>query len=241
MVRRFAVYGGQGVLDVVKGLGLQVILQMNVSGQGFDMPNKEELGYYDYWLTKETWPAWRAINLVVYYIKLRRSWETYEQYEKISENMYNEISKRLNALEGTNVFINRVILHDIDKFRNWIPKEIDMNESEVDPEWFIQWIYSCGYPIPYEFKVFIGVEEKVEQPNQKLQERIDREVVQGIARTLWDEYPDMTIEHMQDHKAVQIYGSGRVCCADSTLRRWLGEVDPRTEKRGRKKKLAVSE
>jgi hypothetical protein len=202
---------------------------------------QSELSYYEYWLSKKSWPAWRAINLVIYYLKLRRSWEPYEIYEDVSDTLYNQIAQRLSSGETRGIFTNYIYSHDIDGAGNWIPREIDLNESEVAPAKFIEWAHACGYPLPYEFMVFIGVEETVERPNKKLQDRIDREVIQGIARTLWDEDPKMTIEQMQDHKAIQIYGSGKVCCADGTLRRWIGEVDPRTAKRGRKKKSGSSE
>jgi len=70
---------------------------------------------------------------------------------------------------------------------------------------------------------------------QRLREAIDKEVCQGIAKTLWDGKPDMTIEEMRDHKAIQVYGSGKLYSGDTTLRRWLSEVDQRKVKTGPKK------
>jgi hypothetical protein len=102
---------------------------------------------------------------------------------------------------------------------------------------FIEWIYSKGYQIPYEFKVFIGIEEKEVRMNQKDAERIDKAVCQGIGRTLWDLYPDKTNEELQYHDAIHNFGGGKGYPTDTTIRRWLSAVDPRTIKKGRKKKL----
>jgi len=197
------------------------------------MAEKEELNYYQYWLTKKEWSAHWAIRLVTDYMKLRRSWEAYEDADDVVGSIYDDIKARMNADDARCIYDGSwAMICD----EEWVPKEIDMDKSKVIPAKFIEWINSKGYKIPYEFKIFIGVEEKLEIPNQKMQEKIDKHVIQGIARTLWSEYPEMTIEVMQDHKAIQIFGSGKVCCEETTLRRWLGEVDPRTVKRGRKKK-----
>ena len=90
--------------------------------------------------------------------------------------------------------------------------------------------------MPHEFKVLIGIEESVETLNEKQQQQRDREVCQGIAKTLWDAYPDMTIEDMLDRNEIQKYGSGKLYSRDTTLRRWLSGVDLRKDKTGPKKK-----
>lgn len=197
------------------------------------MIQHDELSYYEYWLTKKKWSAHWAIRLVTDYIKLRRSWEAYEDADEVVGSIYNDIKARMNAEDARCVYDGSWVMICDDE---WTPKEIDMGKSNVIPGKFIEWINNKGYKIPYEFKAFIGVEEKVRVINEKLQYEIDKAVCQGIARTLWDEYPEMTIEHMQDHHAIQVYGSGKMCCADTTLRRWLGGADTRTVKRGRKRK-----
>lgn len=67
-------------------------------------------------------------------------------------------------------------------------------------------------------------------------------ICQAIARTLWDEYPEMTIEEMKKHKAIRIYGNGRAYSGKNTLRDWLSVVDPRASenKPGRRKKKVAS-
>lgn len=72
--------------------------------------------------------------------------------------------------------------------------------------------------------------------------KFDSMICQAIARTLWDQYPDMTIEDMKKHKAIQIYGNGRAYLGKNTLRDWLSEVDPRDPetKSGRKKRSSTS-
>ncbi|WP_085813172.1 hypothetical protein [Geoanaerobacter pelophilus] len=203
------------------------------------MSGDEELTYYEYWLTKETWNGSLAIDLIVDYIMLQKSWSEHEIFASLRHVLYEEIRMRMFNDNSDNLFRVRAVIFDSEQARRsnlWIEQEIDAYASEVWPDRFLEWLHKRGYRLPYEFKVFIGVEERVEIPNKKLQEQIDREVIQGIARTLWDEYPEMTIEQMYEHKAIRLYGSGHVCCADTTLKRWLGEVDPRAKKRGRKKK-----
>jgi hypothetical protein len=72
--------------------------------------------------------------------------------------------------------------------------------------------------------------------NDKQAQLIDKSICQAVAKTLWDIYPKMTIEEMRDHKAIQLYGGGAQYSIDTTLRRWLREVDPRELKTGPKKK-----
>lgn len=69
-----------------------------------------------------------------------------------------------------------------------------------------------------------------------------KELVQAVARTLWDEHPGMTTADMIRHKAIQKYASAAQY-TEKYIRNWIKEVDPRppTEKRGRpKKKLEPS-
>lgn len=66
----------------------------------------------------------------------------------------------------------------------------------------------------------------------------DKSLVHAVAKTLWDEHPKMTIADMLTHKAILTYAGGKNYSAEKTLRRWLSEVDPRTqaEKTGRPRK-----
>jgi len=77
-----------------------------------------------------------------------------------------------------------------------------------------------------------------EKPRKLRDNQVDRLVCQGIAKTLWDINPDMTIEDMVNHKAVQIYGNAKLYTEPETIRKWLREVDPRDpdKKTGPKKK-----
>lgn len=66
--------------------------------------------------------------------------------------------------------------------------------------------------------------------------QIDKLICQAIARTLWDEYPQMTIVAMTEHKAIQEYGGGKLYTGKNTLRDWLSEVAPEgVKKPGRPK------
>lgn len=202
------------------------------------MNDHNELTYYEYWLTKKVWNASNAIQLIADYIKFKRPWESHENYFNFVNTIKNEIKTQLFEEKANHVFTLRTVSVDdgYDEITGqWIEKELDIDESDVKPKEFIEWVHSKGYQIPYEFKVFIGVEAKDPIINQKQHDYIDKLVVQAIGKTLWDEHPDMTIEDMQYHKAIQLYGAGRLHSSDSTLRRWLSAVDTRKNKRGPKK------
>ena len=203
------------------------------------MTVKAELSYYEYWLTKEELTAYWAIRLIVDYTKFKRSWEAHESDDEVINAIYLDIKSRLNSKNASHIFSTRSVIFDNDKIFNneWVEKEINLDESKVWVDRYIKFIYENGYELPNEFKVFIGVVEIEDTLNEKQQQKHDKVVCQGIARTLWDEYPDMTIEDMQYHKAIQVYGSGKLYSTDTTLRRWLSEVDPRKVKTGPKKKI----
>ena len=72
---------------------------------------------------------------------------------------------------------------------------------------------------------FPGESKEVVTPPRR--EQIDKQVCQGIARTLWDEHPDLTIQTLIKHPAIQRNGNGAQY-KEKTLRGWLSEVDPRS-------------
>lgn len=63
-------------------------------------------------------------------------------------------------------------------------------------------------------------------------------IVQVVAKTLWDIYPDMKQEDMMKHNSILLHAGGRLIDRDNTLREWLSKVDPRdpAKKPGTKKK-----
>jgi len=58
-------------------------------------------------------------------------------------------------------------------------------------------------------------------------EQIDKQVCQGIARTLWDQDPTFTIKALTQHPAILRNGNGGLY-SSKTLHAWLSEVDPRS-------------
>jgi hypothetical protein len=68
-------------------------------------------------------------------------------------------------------------------------------------------------------------------------EQVDKAVCQGIALTLWEQEPTLTIQALVEHPAIQRYGNG-AHYKDKTLHGWLAEVDPRPKeaKTGRPRK-----
>lgn len=73
------------------------------------------------------------------------------------------------------------------------------------------------------------------EPKKLRNSQIDKLVCRGIAQTLWDIHPDMTIEDMTKHKALQLYGNGAQYKDKKTLRDWIKDLAP-DNKPGRRPK-----
>lgn len=198
----------------------------------------KELTYYEYWLTKSSWEADRAIQLIVDYVKLTRGWQKSECYSDFESGIKNKLISEMSEEEALGIFENKALNpagHD--RFTGeYMEATLSIEHSRIKPKEYIGWVYSKGYQIPYEFKAFIGIVEAEKVYNSKELDRMDRQVCQGIARTIWYYESTMEIEKMIDHKAIQVFGSGRLHSRDVTLRRWLSEVDTRKNKTGPKKK-----
>lgn len=202
------------------------------------MSDNTELTYYEYWLTKKVWNGTWAVRLIGDYIKFKRTWEPSDDYYDINTKFHDEIERKMAHEDVMHIFTKVTgKIEGYDENGDWIRGSINLQDSDVRPKEFLEWMHNKGYPMPFEFREFIGIEETEIRINQKDAERIDKAACQAIARTLWDIYPKMTNEEMQYHKAIQSYGGGKGYPADTTLRRWLSDVDPREVKRGRKKKM----
>ncbi|MCM0084457.1 hypothetical protein L4X63_23035 [Geomonas sp. Red32] len=198
----------------------------------------EELSYYEYWLTKDVWRGDLAVDIVIGAYLLNRSWTADDDMHQEATNLRDGIIKKLGYEDAKAVFLKRSERPSgYDHNGDYQEAKIVLQNSDFHPKKFLAWLYDKGYDLPYEFKAEIEKEDAELPMRQRLRGSIDKEVCQGIARTLWDSSPDMTIEQMRDHKAIQVYGSGKLYKGDNTLRGWLREVDPRTHKTGPKKKL----
>lgn len=92
------------------------------------------------------------------------------------------------------------------------------------------WLHLSGYTDsssePDDYEQPTEITPRALRPQQ-----IDKLLCQAIARTLWDEHPHMTIAAMTEHKAIQIYGGGKLYSGKNTLRDWLSEVAPEAVKK----------
>lgn len=199
------------------------------------MAGGEQLTYYDYWLTKDVWNAEHAINIISNYFAFGRLFDSCENYDQVKDNFRNELKLKMAHDDATPIFSKRSF--ELAGYVNgdWVEGKLNMESCDVIPRIFIEWLHDKKYGMPFEFKKFIGVEDVAESTNSKQDQRSDKAVCQGIAKTLWGIYPDMTQEDMLYRKEIQLYGSGKLYSADTTLRRWLREVDPRETKTGPKK------
>jgi len=123
----------------------------------------------------------------------------------------------------------------------------------IEDENFAKWCLNKNIPLPlfwfpngwepYEHENVINTEKSPESENIPVLptlkgSQIDKIVCQGIGRTLWDIYPNLTIADMCKHEAIQRYGNGKLYIGAHTLRDWLSEVAPENikGKKGRPKK-----
>jgi len=117
---------------------------------------------------------------------------------------------------------------------------------ELYPTTFLKWAKSNGWEIPDELTGLLNipepdpVEEKREATVREVKPRnsqIAKAVCQGIAKTLWEANPDMTIADMLKRDEVLEYGGAKYYNLEKTVRPWLSKVDPRLpeKKTGRPK------
>jgi hypothetical protein len=206
------------------------------------MDQQSNLTYYEYWLTKNCWSVEHAIYLLSSHIRLVRGWNAAEDSFDIARLFQNKIKKEMLDRDADHIFKKKVWSegHYDEQTHVYVEPKINVVQSDVDPKKFIEWAYAKGYKLPHEFKEFIGVEEQDPRRSQRDEYALDKAVCQAVAKTLWDEYPKMTIDEMQDHKAIQLYAGGKGYSTDTTLRRWLRVVDPRCQKTGPKKKAGIA-
>jgi len=202
------------------------------------MTSDRQLTYYDYWLTKEVLQADHAINIISNYFTFGRLFDSCDDYDHVRNSFRNELVHKMAHEDAKKIFSKRTVeATGYGKGGDWVEGKLNTYESDVIPKKYIEWLHDKKYQIPYEFKQFIGLEEDDKALNEKEQQRIDKAICQGIAKTLWGIYPDMTQEEMVYRKEIQRYGNGKLYSADTTLRRWLREVDIREVKTGPKKAL----
>ena len=201
------------------------------------MESDSKLTYYDYWLTKQVWGAEHAVNIITNYYVFGRLFDSCDNYDQVKKRFRDDLVYKMthdNDVKDMYAKIS-VTKAGYNKMGDWVDSEVVLENCDVIPSKFIKWLQDNKYPLPYEFKVAIGEEKGDPHLNEKEQQRVDKAVCQGIARTLWEIYPDKTQEDMLYRKEIQLYGNGKLYSADTTLRRWLREVDPRETKTGPKR------
>lgn len=108
-------------------------------------------------------------------------------------------------------------------------------ESVFISAWGIQRFCELEHVALPEFWFPDGDTEHTAPPRR---EQIDKAACQAVALTLWDHDPNLTIADMIQHDAIRNHGNG-ARYTEKTLRNWLSEVDPRSQKQktGRPKKI----
>lgn len=110
------------------------------------------------------------------------------------------------------------------------------NEKLYKPKELIDWAKEKDFQLPPKLLEYMGLGEESDNDNKRPASRasqLHKQLCQAIAKTLWDIQPDMTIEEMKNHPAIQEHGQGKSYTGKNTLRDWLSEVDPRPAERKR--------
>lgn len=146
----------------------------------------------------------------------------------------NSLPLDKDAWAGTE-YINNLHGEYVDHY-----EALKLNGVFLHKDEFIPFLKSeSGFELGDDLWAFVKPKKAADKPPRKLRDdQTDRLVCQGIARTLWEEYKDMTIEEMVKHKAIKNYGNAIQYSDPKTIKGWLSEVDPRdpSKKPGPKKK-----
>ena len=153
-------------------------------------------------------------------------------YEDYLSYMDNKMSRHNDIIEGFEQCYEKRI-YDKNKLDNTFTLQHELAKLCLDhgikPPKF--W-----YPENWEGKTQKDTddnEDKKLRPNQ-----IDKQLCQAVASTLWNEYPDLNIQQLINHPAIQRFANGAQY-KERTLRDWVKAVDPRPKdaRHGRPKKL----
>ena len=192
---------------------------------------KEELNYYEYWLTKDTWSLGQGVMLLQNHYCNTRRWTDDEDHRAVKNAFFDKFT----ACIGETMDPERLSLYVKDLNAALINGrfKIHLEESEIDSTEFIRWAFDNGYDMPEEFKYEIGEVEEVRLSDSY----VARHAVQAVARLLWDQDITLKAVDIAQHKAVEEHCKAG-CYTVDTRKRWIREVDPREPdmKPGAKKK-----
>lgn len=182
---------------------------------------------WEYWLKRDLWYLSEGIWLLMRIEPkevLQGDWDKFRD-----ESRLRETEDEIASLVRDAISMGKLQL-------------FSKSNRTIQPAVFVKWA-SKDIEIPPELKPLLELQdpepaqEEVHCGKQLRNDQLDKQLCQAIAKTLWDIYPEMTIEDMKKHKAIQQHGNGRLYGGKNTLRGWLSEVDPRPpeKKTGRPK------
>lgn len=215
------------------------------------------MDYFEYLKNKENISFYEALEVLVpLFVKVHK-WNVGDDVNKVRDAKYKLLKSLFEQIVDKK-YVEGEIFRDYvyDDFGNIInnacaegmdyPEKVTyLGESTMKSSKLYSYIEGYlqhfGYEVPYEIKLLIGdnvLQGQSVVMDTKYDPKTDKLVCQGIARALWDIYPNMTLKEMTNQRAIQIYGNGSQYKDPKTLPGWLSEVDPRPEdqRRGPKKK-----
>jgi len=190
------------------------------------------MNVFQYCNNIKEWPYDKAVHLLTEWYLISRDWEEADgRYTQVSNSIRNQIRGLIK--EGIE--------------RGKITGDISREDEEIDGEWCYHIDYdACTLSqkslynfITYKLdkKEFAAPEKfiamlKGDAVNEDVKLTVHqqtKQMVQAVARTLWDMYPQMKTEEMKQHKAILEYAGGKNYPGKNTLSDWLREVDPRPQ------------
>lgn len=153
-------------------------------------------------------------------------------YEKYLSYMDNQMVRHNKVIEGLDQCYEKRI-YDKNKLDNIFTLQDELAKLCIDHG--IQ-LPNFWYPENWKGETKKGIddnEDKKLRPNQ-----IDKQLCQAVASTLWNEHPDLNIQQVINHPALQRFANGAQY-KERTLREWVKTLDPRPKesRHGRPKKL----
>jgi hypothetical protein len=161
--------------------------------------------------------------LLDYYLQARK-WQPNEDHRTVRISYKTKIQCLISKSIKLEDLIEASYKDDND-FQNDDLSIFDLCGSTIDPVVFIKFAHSHDLDLPNELLEYADLKVK----DKLTYDYIDKMSCQAVAKALWDEHPDMTIEEIINHKAIQIYAGGKTK-SQSTLRKWVSAADTRDSK-----------
>lgn len=180
-----------------------------------------KLSYFEYLISEDGFRLVDGADLLLTYYLSNRIWDINEDHRTVRISYRTKINSLISKYITEDDLITPCY-KDTEDFRDDDISIFDLCTTTIDPVVFIKFAHNHNLDVPVELLEYAGLKVK-----DKLDwNYVDKIACQAVAKTLWDEHPDMKTEEMINHNAIQLHAGGKTK-SPTTLRRWLSEVDRR--------------